>query len=189
MVYGSHPVPLTPKIELPTSPIQMSQKDINDILTTIAATPSTPLIGGYGQPELTSQDFQCSIYGNVGHILEYYNNSSLQQTTNCFYCGESGHTIKQCSYRGYSPTIFDTPAIEAMSVISETSPVQPARSPVQPFALSLTNTSTAKTALLIIRIRSSLISLLSSLMSLSYLPRHLIHHISRKSAMSVPCHP
>lgn len=53
-IYGSHPVPLTPKIELLASPIQMSQKDINDILMTIAATPSAPLIGGYGQPELTS---------------------------------------------------------------------------------------------------------------------------------------
>lgn len=51
--YGSQPTPLTPKVGVPESPIHTSQKDIKDVITTIVGTP-TPILGGYGQLELTS---------------------------------------------------------------------------------------------------------------------------------------
>lgn len=128
------------------SPIQLSQKDIDDVLTTLAATPSTPILRGFGQPKLTTQDLQCSICRNAGHITDYCNNSPLQSITKCFCCGETGHKVSQCSHKCYSPTTVGTPRNIAPSALSSTSPAQPAVSLVHPFALSSPDTSIARTA-------------------------------------------
>lgn len=114
-------VPITPKHEVPESPIQMTQQDINEVLTALN-TPSIPLLGGYGQPELTSQDFICSKYNQSGHMAEFCTISPII-SKKCYYCGESGHSVKHCSYRGYSPSTIDTPNKDAKSAKSETSPV------------------------------------------------------------------
>lgn len=100
---------VTPKVEVLDSPIQLSQKDIDDALITLAATPSMPILGGFGQPELSSHDFQCSIRGNIGHIAYYCNNSPLESTIKCFCCDESGHKANQYSQKGNSPTLVGTP--------------------------------------------------------------------------------
>lgn len=121
----------------------MSQKDIDDVLPTLAATPSTPILGGYGHPELTTQDFQCSICGNIGHIADYCNNSPIMSSTKCFCCSESSYVANQCSHRGYSPTPMETPGCEAPYALSATSPTHPPISPVHPFALTSPNTSAA----------------------------------------------
>lgn len=72
-IYGSQILHVAPKVEVPDSPIHMSEKDIDDVLTTVNATPFTPILGGYGQPELSTQDFQCSICENIGHTTDYCN--------------------------------------------------------------------------------------------------------------------
>lgn len=139
LIYGSQPCLATPKIEVPESPIRLIQNDIDDVLTTIVSTPSTPIIGGYGQPELTTQDFQCSICRNFGHIVDYYHNSPLQSNTKCFYCGESGHNVSQCPHAGNSPTPVGTPVSKAPSALSTTSLAQP-------IPLSSPDTTEARTA-------------------------------------------
>lgn len=49
----------------------MSQKDIDDVLTTIATSLSSPILGGYAQPiemPQLSPYVSCSCYGQKGYI-------------------------------------------------------------------------------------------------------------------------
>lgn len=136
-IYGT---PLTPKIEVPDSPVQMSQRDIDKVLTSIAVVPFSPILAGYRQPAITSQDIQCSIYGNIGHIAEICQNSPMESTSRCFCCREVGQCVAQCSQKLNSPTPVVTPENDASSAFSATSPaVMSAMSPATSAALTANN--------------------------------------------------
>lgn len=59
------------KENVSASPIKMNQNDIQEVLTTIADTLSSPVLGGYTQPIETppgTPEFQYFCYGQWGHV-------------------------------------------------------------------------------------------------------------------------
>lgn len=59
---GFYSSSLNVKVETPESPLQIKQRDIEEILKTIAASPSSSVLGGYAQPIETppmSPDVNC----------------------------------------------------------------------------------------------------------------------------------
>lgn len=59
------------KENVSASPVKMNQNDIQEVLTTIVATLSSPVLGGYTQPIETppgTPEFQYFCYGQWGHV-------------------------------------------------------------------------------------------------------------------------
>lgn len=64
-----YPLTLPPNVYLQYLQVKHKSPMLpNDVFTTIVESQSSPVIAGYGQPLMTSQDLQCNICGNIGHI-------------------------------------------------------------------------------------------------------------------------
>lgn len=75
------------KVEAPESPLPMKQTDIEKILTTIVASPSSPVLGGYAQPVETPPMYTedcCFCCGKQGHECLDCPNSPISSNSRCF---------------------------------------------------------------------------------------------------------
>lgn len=106
----------TIKLKAPDSPVKMGQQDINEVLTTIAASPSSPILGGYAQRFDIPPDDEdiCLCCGKICHDTVECPNSPVSQNIICFCCGRKGHTTIECPRIELLPTPISTPTMNNM---------------------------------------------------------------------------